>query len=101
MGSQTDNNDLGITKGADGTLYAVTDDTTGLTGGHSFMHYCKSSCTVASNWKETPQLFASGNKVGTLGENDNLLLPLNDTDSSVMIVAQNVTTSTFKGGYIL
>ncbi len=97
MGSQTDNNDLGITKGADGTLYAVTDDTTGLTGGHSFMHYCKSDCTVASNWKETPQLFASGNKVGTLGENDNLLLPLNDTDSSVMIVAQNVTTSTFKG----
>ena len=101
LGSLTDNNDLSITKGTDGTIFVAGVDSTGLTSGHSYMQYCTSSCTVAANWKQTPQIFASTNKVGGIGENDVLLLPLNDTDASVMIISQNVTTSTFKGVYIL
>ncbi|WP_133121067.1 LamG domain-containing protein, partial [Candidatus Nitrosotalea bavarica] len=95
LGTQTANNDVGVTEGSDGTLYAMADDTTGLTNGHSFMEYCPSSCTVAANWTEAPQPFASGNKVGTLCECDTLLLPLNNTN--IMMLMQNVTTATFKG----
>jgi len=43
-------NDVAISKGTDGDLYAATVDATAPTSPASFTHKCAGTCTTASNW---------------------------------------------------
>lgn len=43
-------NDVAISKGTDGDLYAVVVDATAPTSPASFAHKCSATCTTAANW---------------------------------------------------
>lgn len=68
-------NNHSITKGTDGTLYAVADDGTG-TG--SMLRRCSSNCTVSANWSDV------GTKPQGNADSWSMLMPL--LDDEIMLI---------------
>ncbi|MGH9909213.1 MAG: hypothetical protein ACRD32_01090, partial [Nitrososphaerales archaeon] len=92
LGGLASANDIAITKGVNGVLYAGIVDATlpSLTGLTSAIRKCSSSCTNDANWsgagtRTTPWTDAENNDHSTM------LLPLANND--IMLVSQNITNN--------
>ncbi len=74
-------NYVSITRGTDGTLYAVSND--GTTGPDSFIVECTTACNVAGNWTET------GTNPLDAASDMNLLAPL--AGGSIMLINRDIS----------
>ncbi len=74
-------NFVSITRGTDGTLYAVSND--GTTGPDSYIVECTVSCNVAGNWSET------GANPLDAASDQNILMPLSGGD--IMTINRDIS----------
>lgn len=75
-------NYVSVTRGTDGTLYAVSDD--GTTGPDSYVVECIVSCNVAGNWSETGTSPLDGT-----ASDQNILMPLSGGD--IMLINRDIS----------
>jgi len=75
-------NFVSVTRGTDGTLYAVSDD--GTTGPDSYIVECTVSCNVAGNWSET-----GANPLDAAASDQNILMPLSGGD--IMVINRDIS----------
>lgn len=71
-------NTISITKGTDGTIYAVSSDVT-----DSYIVECSTNCHLAANWTET------GTRPHDLANDYNILLPL--ASGNIMLINRDVS----------
>ncbi len=75
-------NYISITRGTDGTLYAVSND--GTVGPDSYIVECTVTCSVAGNWSET-----GANPLDSASD-FNILMPLSGGD--IMLINRDIST---------
>lgn len=80
-------NFVSVTRGTDGTLYAVSDD--GTTGPDSYIVECTVSCNVAGNWSET-----GANPLDAAASDQNMLMPL--SGGSIMVINRDISADVLR-----
>lgn len=98
QGATTATNDVTVSKGTDGDLYAGTVDATAPTSPANFIHKCSATCTTASNWVSAGANPWDNNGDDTDGDHALVLLPLSNTaahdSGDMMLVSYDVADGT-------